>query len=299
MYKYIASILFAATVAVPALANTQPAAVQNVAVEKKFAHRVKLDWSDSQLDTVTGYQVRVMKQANNQLVKKVRTPESQVVVTELQPNTAYKMRIRTIASGELGDYSEPVEVTTKPVASITVTVDGSNVSWVVDGDAVNGFKVVWSKNEHPTYPTRTGDQYQYVSADTSLATLTSFDGAGTYYVRVCNYTGSGCGVYSNEVTVTLEATNEVESIVLSYVEGKKVSWVADGYSENGYKLVWSKNPHPEYPTRDGDSYTYYGADATYGYLNVTEAGTYYARVCTYVNGACGVYSNELTLDLVE
>jgi hypothetical protein len=30
------------------------------------------------------------------------------------------------------------------------------------------------------------------------------NGAGTYYVRVCEYVGGACGVYSNELTVSMD-----------------------------------------------------------------------------------------------
>lgn len=49
-----------------------------------------------------------------------------------------------------------------------------------------------------------GDKYHYNSSPSwSSDTITAFDEAGTYYVRVCEYLGGHCGVYSNEITVTL------------------------------------------------------------------------------------------------
>jgi hypothetical protein len=43
------------------------------------------------------------------------------------------------------------------VTAITTTASGSAVTWTVNGYSKQGFKVVWSKNANPTYPTRDGD----------------------------------------------------------------------------------------------------------------------------------------------
>ncbi len=91
------------------------------------------------------------------------------------------------------------------VTSIALEVkSGNTVKWSTVGYSKEGFKIVWSKNPNPTYPTRNGDNYSYVAdPDTSKISLDDFDGAGTYYARVCEYLGGSCGVYSNEITVSL------------------------------------------------------------------------------------------------
>lgn len=101
---------------------------------------------------------------------------------------------------------EKQEVKDGVVTSISATADGDHVKWSVSGYSKNGFKVVWSKEANPTYPNREGDRYQYFSEPTRTSSekLEAFDGAGTYYVRVCEYLGGSCGKYSNSVTVSLE-----------------------------------------------------------------------------------------------
>ncbi len=104
------------------------------------------------------------------------------------------------------------------VNSITLNVgDNNKLSWDVDGYSKNGFKVVWSKNSGPTYPTRSGDQYHYYS-DPSYRYdyVDAFNGSGTYYVRVCEYLGGACGVYSNEVTVNL--TNGAKEDIIKEIK---------------------------------------------------------------------------------
>lgn len=202
--------------------------------------------------------------------------------------------------------------TDSSVTSIALSGNGSSVSWSVDGYSSQGFKMVWSKSSGPTYPTRSGDKFEYYSsAKTRSGSVYAFDGAGTYHVRVCEYLGGKCGAYSNEVTVDL-ATKEtdygsakavpqgsVTSIALSASGEAGVSWVTDGYSSKGYKIVWSRNSGPTYPTRNGDKYKYKSDPDTahvelYGFDG---SGTYYVRVCEYLGGACGVYSNEIVVEL--
>ena len=90
------------------------------------------------------------------------------------------------------------------VSKITLSGSDNLVSWKTDGYSKSGFKIVWSKNTAPTYPTRDGDKYIYLSDSSASSTkLEAFNGGGTYYVRVCEYLGGACGVYSNEITLTL------------------------------------------------------------------------------------------------
>jgi len=203
-------------------------------------------------------------------------------------------------------YSNNTSSNQGVVNSISLSGSGSSISWSVDGYSYKGFKVVWSKNQGPTYPTRSGDKYHYYSDPNRTSdTLSDFSGSGTYYVRVCEYLGGGqCAKYSNEITVTLgdgsadNSSGEVESITLSG-EGKNIKWSTDGYSKKGFKVVWSKNQGPTYPTRSGDKYHYYSEpNRTSDTLSdFSGSGTYYVRVCEYLGGACGKYSNEITVTL--
>src|SRR3989339_682681 len=109
------------------------------------------------------------------------------------------------SSPALGNYNEGVSATdTNSVKSIIITADGANVSWVADGYSSQGFKLVWSKNENPTYPLREGDKYNYSSSpEYNHDTVTAFTGSGVYHVRVCEYLGGKCGIYSNQIQVAI------------------------------------------------------------------------------------------------
>lgn len=192
------------------------------------------------------------------------------------------------------------------VNSITLETSGDkNLEWTLDGYSEKGFKLVWSKNENPAYPTRSGDKYVYYSSpDARSGEISAFSGTGTYYVRVCEYLGGECGTYSNQLAVSLTAAEEednsaaVNSITVSGT-GANIAWTIDGYSEQGFKVVWSKNENPTYPTRSGDQYHYYSeTNKRSDTLSAFDgAGTYYVRVCEYLGGKCGVYSNQISVEL--
>jgi peptidoglycan hydrolase-like protein with peptidoglycan-binding domain len=104
--------------------------------------------------------------------------------------------------------------------------------------------------------------------------------------------------YKNEAKDTSISVSTVSSISLSG-EGNTVRWSTVGTAKGGFKIVWSKNPNPTYPNRDGDKYIY----LTDPNANTTTleafngSGTYHTRVCEYLDGVCGRYSNEISISL--
>lgn len=114
------------------------------------------------------------------------------------------------------------EVATE-VKSITAEVSGTKVKWTTDGTSAKGFKVVWSKNQAPTYPTREGDSYKYLTDPSSYyAVLEPFSGTGIYYARVCEYLGGACGVYSNEVKLELVKAESKDKEIAKIEEKSKM-----------------------------------------------------------------------------
>jgi hypothetical protein len=183
---------------------------------------------------------------------------------------------------------------------------GVSMSWSVKGvDASNGFKLVKSTEINPVYP---GDNYVYLSEPSVRSYKWAITDGKTYYFRVCQYLGGKCGVYSNNVKVTAPAvqketdsgtTGEVGSISLSSLGSGQILWRVTGYSEMGFKVVYSKNSNPTYPTRDGDKYQYLSdPKTTSATVDAFDGdGVYYVRVCEYLGGKCGVYSNQIQISL--
>lgn len=75
-----------------------------------------------------------------------------------------------------------------------------------------------------------------------------------------------------------------------------VSWTAGFNSEKGYKLVWNTTGSPVYP---GSEYQYHSEAGSNGngYVKAFSPGTYYIRVCEYLGGSCGTYSNQIVITI--
>jgi hypothetical protein len=172
------------------------------------------------------------------------------------------------------------------------------VQWTVNNlDVSGGFKVVYNKTGAPSYPY---DSPTYLDGSQRSATISGLS-AGTYYVKVCRYTGSGCDSYSNQGTVTVTADvpyTPLSSINLSAGTGGVVNWSVAYQPKYGYKLVWSTTSGPVYP---GSSASFYEPHKTSGditWSGATAGNTYFVRICEYMNnGTCGVYSNEIQVTL--
>ena len=183
------------------------------------------------------------------------------------------------------------------------TDKGINLNWTVNGlDVSKGFKIIKNLEGNPSYPG--SSHIKFVSSDTRSLFWEITDGK-KWYFRVCQYLGSGCGVYSNEISLTSSTKSSQESKVGSISlyaskisDGKaNLSWSVDGISVKGYKVVWSNSPGPSYPTRKGDWFVYLSHPDSRDYdIGGLEPGkTYYFRVCEYLDGTCKTYSNEVSL----
>lgn len=206
-------------------------------------------------------------------------------------------------------------VTTNTGLKLYIDASGNEIklNWEVFGlDTTKGFKLVEGYSENPVYP---GDSATFLNGDQRNHSKV-VKGGKVYNYRLCIYTGNGCGVYSNNVKIwipetenstsvkeamkTTTAAGEVKSISL-YADGNRVKWMTEGYSSQGHKVVWSKNPNPTYPTRGGDKYLYLLEPS----LNTTTLdafdgeGVYYVRTCEYLGGACGIYSNQVEVNLYK
>ncbi len=187
--------------------------------------------------------------------------------------------------------------------SATTSEKGIHLKWVVtDMDSNLGFKVIKNTEANPVYP---GNDYKYLSEPTARETVWEIRDGKEYHFRVCKYLGDACGAYSNDITAKAPSGDSgnqsatIRSISLKSDGGSKISWTVDGNSPSGFKVVWSKNSSPVYPNRDGDQYHYYSEpgkrDDTL--QDFSGSGMYYVRVCEYLGGACGVYSNQIEINL--
>ncbi|MEK9132716.1 MAG: hypothetical protein AAB606_03360 [Patescibacteria group bacterium] len=239
-----------------------------------------------------------------------------VLDTQKQENkeevTAPEVKAEEAKAPEVKPVVQPKPVT--PAVGISLSgyavETGVKLSWSVKGlDVSSGYKVVKGTEPNPSFPE---NPYQYLS-DSKQTTYTFPVADGKkYYFRVCQYLGGKCGVYSNNISVvapvkkavekkveTQPVSDKVSSIKVWKTSSNSVNWSVSGYSDKGFKLVWSKNSAPTYPTRSGDKYNYYSDPKTAsGTVDAfSDAGSYHVRVCEYLGGACGVYSNEIVMQL--
>jgi hypothetical protein len=160
-----------------------------------------------------------------------------------------------------------------------------------------GFKIVKAEHINPVYP---GDDYHYLSSSSARSDTWEGLSAGTWHFRVCEYLGGSCGVYSNDITVTIAGTATETSDGSISLSGNTnsgnvyLNWVlSDMTSSMGFKVVKAEHVNPVYP---GDDYHYYSdASLRTDTWEGLSAGTYHFRVCEYLGGACGIYSNDLVL----
>lgn len=156
------------------------------------------------------------------------------------------------------------------------------VQWNASGDTSQGFKVIYNTGGNPSYP---NDNPVYIGDSGQRSATVSGLAAGTYYVRVCRYTGSGCDSYSNQMQVTVESQPSISSVSVSYSSGK-LTWTTNtGTTGNGFKIVKNDVGTPTYPDNaisyiDGFNFT------------PTENGFY--RICAWDGGSgCTAYSNQI------
>ncbi|MEI7620760.1 MAG: SH3 domain-containing protein [Candidatus Falkowbacteria bacterium] len=217
-----------------------------------------------------------------------------------------------IASRDVDEYKPTTTVTDTNTNStdskIVMTGSGvgnkANLNWTLkDMTSSMGFKVVIANHENPVYP---GDEYHYLTSANVRTDSWSDLKAGTYYFRVCEYLGGKCGVYSNNVKVVIvgdDTTNdgsEGSMTLTGSLSGTKanLNWtLKDMTSSMGFKVVIANHENPVYP---GDEYHYLtSANVRTDSWSDLKAGTYYFRVCEYLGGKCGVYSNNVKLIVPE
>lgn len=215
-----------------------------------------------------------------------------------------------------GPSTEPevvfIEDGQEEVEPIVVLHDGlGRISWTLHVAAPEGVQVVWSRQPLPEYPPRAGDKSLRVEGTTS-ASIDPFEGDGTYFVRVCILEQDACKAYSSELQATFGANTQPREgasvnpldqpkLWLKPGEGTSVSWVVKGIAEQGVRLVWSVQPGPIYPEREGDQSRFYNVQtSSSGAFDAFAGdGTYAVRLCEVSGAGCRAYSNELTIQVGE
>lgn len=196
--------------------------------------------------------------------------------------------------------------------------DGTvSMSWSSYAPAgFNYYKVVRSTtNPNPVYP---DDSYIKYSSDPNFTSYTDKSTPnGDVYYRVCSIAkpnrycsivvkiasdGAATNVYDDK-TPEPEKYDTIEPATINLTasmesDGVQLDWTVNGESPKGFKVAISTvNENPTYPVMSGDSYRYL-SDSTkrsYKEMRLTAGKTYYFRVCQYLGGTCGSYSNSVSV----
>ncbi len=250
---------------------------------------------------------------NNQYVD---SPAARSAIIRATAGKTYYFRVCRYTGTGCDSYSNSVQfklasgtapTSTKTVEWITITDvhDTSNgkaeVNWDGGGSFSKGFKIVWSSStQTPTYPE---NDSVFVAGTSAWETIIAGNPGTNYYIRVCKYNGSSCVFYSDAYNFTFAkaavptavqpATISITSMTDKVVGFAYINWDASGYLPSGFKIAYSEtNPNPIYP---GDSAVYIDNSATRSaVVEGVPTHTYYYRICQYLGGICGSYSNTYT-----
>ncbi|MBI5037786.1 MAG: FecR domain-containing protein [Candidatus Kerfeldbacteria bacterium] len=165
---------------------------------------------------------------------------------------------------------------------------GITLKWIVENITVtNGFKVIRSDKENPSYPGDTAERVSDSAVRSYTWTLT--DGK-TYHFRVCQYTENGCTVYSNDVAVTATAPTTSDSVSITMSAKAQENgvglWWTDASDITGfkyYKVVRSETDADlRYPD---DGYIAAKSDDELSHLDYSakKGKAYYYRICAVGN----------------
>lgn len=253
-------------------------------------------------DGSSAYEI-MRKQGIGVATKDLKKVEKKEVQKYLEEKKRTQKEMKTKEEAKRAEEKKAVVSGGGEIALFATQKDGRVVlEWKVSGmETPLGFKVVKGKEENPVYP---GSDYHYLDNSAVRRDEWKMLSGGIYYFRVCEYLGGVCGVYSNNVRVEVAAAKEESdavhagAIILAAQKtdtGVSLSWKVDGFtSEKGFKVVKDDEPLPEYP---GDDYHYYESSErrTDEWTKLESGKTYYFRVCEYLGGKCGVYSNEVSV----
>ncbi|MCK5735247.1 MAG: hypothetical protein KAH21_02165 [Spirochaetaceae bacterium] len=102
-------------------------------------------------------------------------------------------------------------------------------------------------------------------------------------------------------TAVLQAEHpETSSIKISDQNGTiQAELTADGYAPDGIKFVWSLNPNPVYPPKDGDRAEFRSLEDSHSFKPEAFAGPgkYYVRAGWYSGGRVTFYSDTIEMNL--
>ncbi len=271
------------------------------------ADGVVLEWNRSTASTFDQY--KVLRSVNNDLpsypggdvIAALRSGEERYTDTSGSAEGTYYYRVCEVMTDGQSFCSnvlhmrgkqatepepEPEEDRVGIFLSGSAADNGITLKWTVENITVtDGYKVVRSIEENPTYPEDTSERLSESSARSYTWQVT--DGK-TYHFRVCQYVEGSCTVYSNDVAIVAPSPSENVTITMSAKAestGVGLWWtdVSDIANFKYYKVVRSE--HDADPVYPEDGYIAVKDEGALSHRDFSaHKGTaYYYRICAVGN----------------
>jgi len=177
------------------------------------------------------------------------------------------------------------------------------MQWTATGEYTKGFKIVYSStNQVPVYGT---DSFYAIDDGSIRSAYVDGVTGGTYYYRVCRWTGSTCDIYSNvykftfagtliiTVTKSPSATTDGSTMTISNFTDTGLGqglleWTASGVFPSGFRVLYSMTNNP--PTISDIVVTASSSSDRSATVYGIPGVPYYFRVCKVLSGSCTIYS---------
>ncbi len=218
------------------------------------------------------------------------------------PSALYHVRVCKYSGSACTIYSavtdftfadDPATIAFEKVQDNPTTPGTIDVGWTATGTFTNGFKLLYSTTEaSPTY-----ENASSVTISDGAVRVGSITGAANtkYYLRVCKFSGSTCGVMGDVVTFTTASTG----IVLAATADRDVyNWTLtpDVDHVGGYRLFWSAGRiTPEWTALLDQQASSADSDRSMTLAPAIPDATYVLRLCTWntAESKCDAFSNTL------
>ena len=170
------------------------------------------------------------------------------------------------------------------LAASTASGNQIDLIWTDNSSDESGFKIERMTGSEGTY-----SQIATVGADVESYSNTGLSEVTTYYYRVSAFNSAGNSDYSNEANATTytAAPSDLSATAVSFLQ-IDLSWTDNSSEESGFKIerkMGSEGTYGQIATLDADI-------TRYSDTELSQATTYYYRVCTYSDSGNSLYSNE-------
>jgi len=199
------------------------------------------------------------------------------------------MNGKVLMSGRINAYNSINAPPYEPALPSQLTAGAASgnqidLIWTDNSSDESGFKIERMTGSEGTY-----SQIATVGADVESYSDTGLSEVTPYYYRVSAFNSAGNSDYSNEANATTytAAPSDLSATAVSFLQ-IDLSWTDNSSEESGFKIerkTGSEGTYGQIATLDADI-------TRYSDTELSQATTYYYRVCAYSDSGNSLYSNE-------